>query len=285
MKIISLFIIIVIGHSHLISQSFTPNFLPKAETIPLFRLSISDTKTSNLVFPYDIKSVDRGSRNLLVQKARGSENILQIKAATQGFQETNLSVITADKKLYSFLIRYDSLSQELNYRFAESVMDSMYTANTNYAVIERPELNDAEIQQCAAIAANIKPAIKRLKNSSYGIKMQLDGVFIKKDMLFFSLRLKNSTPINYDVESLHFLIKDMTKGRRTAVQELLKSPVYIHGNAKFMEGHTEQRIVVAIPKFTIPDRKVFVIQLREVDGGRHVGFHVTNKRLIKAKPL
>ena len=65
-------------------------------------LTIVYSKTTNIVFPYAIKSVDRGSQDILVQKAKGLENMLMIKAAQKGFSQTNLTVVTADGKLYSF---------------------------------------------------------------------------------------------------------------------------------------------------------------------------------------
>lgn len=46
-----------------------------------------------------LKSVDRGSKDVLAQKAKGVESILQVKAAKTNFDETNLTVINADGKL------------------------------------------------------------------------------------------------------------------------------------------------------------------------------------------
>src|SRR5688500_828142 len=69
-------------------------------------LEIAYNKTTSLVFPAIIKSVDRGSRDLLAQKAKGVENILQLKAARHGFPNTNLTVITSDGKLHEFTVAY-----------------------------------------------------------------------------------------------------------------------------------------------------------------------------------
>src|SRR5690606_3632811 len=70
-------------------------------------LGISAAKTTNLIFPYAIKSIDRGSAEVLVQKATGVENVLQVKASIPSFAETNLTVMTADGRFYSFLLNYD----------------------------------------------------------------------------------------------------------------------------------------------------------------------------------
>ena len=77
------------GQAKLIAQ-----YLPKS--IAPYRIEIGYVKTSNLIFPSAIKSVDRGSSWVLAQKAPGVENILQIKAAQPNFKETNVTVVTAD---------------------------------------------------------------------------------------------------------------------------------------------------------------------------------------------
>src|SRR4051794_30412871 len=76
----------------------------QATIIEPYPLKITLNKTTILVFPYAIKGVDRGSADVLAQKAKGVENILLLKAGKENFSETNLSVITADGKLYSFLL-------------------------------------------------------------------------------------------------------------------------------------------------------------------------------------
>ncbi len=61
-----------------------------------FPLEVTTTKTTHLIFPFGIKTVDRGSRDIIAQKATGVENILQVKAARPDFESTNLTVITTD---------------------------------------------------------------------------------------------------------------------------------------------------------------------------------------------
>src|SRR3954470_1354464 len=100
----------------LFSQSSIGEFLPTI--IEPYPLKITLNKTTNLIFPYAIKSVDRGSADVLAQKAKGVENILLVKAARENFPETNLSVITADGKLYSFVLNYISNPPAINLSFA-----------------------------------------------------------------------------------------------------------------------------------------------------------------------
>ncbi|HYF69976.1 MAG TPA: DUF4138 domain-containing protein, partial [Ohtaekwangia sp.] len=62
----------------------------QAQGVYVNRLAVTDTKTTSIVFPGTIKSVDLGSTNIIAQKVNGTENILQIKAAKSSFPETNL---------------------------------------------------------------------------------------------------------------------------------------------------------------------------------------------------
>src|SRR5258707_10982507 len=69
-------------------------------------VEVTYNKTSTIVFAAIIKSVDRGSRDILAQKAKGVENVLQVKAARRDFPQTNLTVITADGVLHHFTVNY-----------------------------------------------------------------------------------------------------------------------------------------------------------------------------------
>src|SRR5688572_643489 len=67
-------------------------------------LCIATDKTTSLIFPFAIKHVDRGTKDVLVQPVKEADNILLVKAATNNFSETNLSVITSDGSVYSFAV-------------------------------------------------------------------------------------------------------------------------------------------------------------------------------------
>src|SRR5256885_4222856 len=86
----------------------------KYSFIPSGHLNVTYNKTTNLIFPYSVQSIDRGSQDILVQQPKGTANIVQLKVGKQNFTETNLSVITIDGQLYSFIIDYASQASQLN---------------------------------------------------------------------------------------------------------------------------------------------------------------------------
>ena len=78
-------------------------------------LEISKDKTTSLIFPFAIKHVDRGTKDILVQPVKEADNILLVKAATENFRETNLSVVTDDGSVYSFLVNFENNPKEWIY--------------------------------------------------------------------------------------------------------------------------------------------------------------------------
>lgn len=261
--------------------TFAQRTIAKTETalIEPFRLGITFNKTTNLVFPYAIKSIDRGSQEVLVQKAIGVENILQVKAGKANFKETNLTVVTSDGSLYSYLLTYTERPAELNIR----------VSNTNKApeplAVFSKDATTGEIEQNAEQVSVKKPPIKNRHSKKNDISIALNGLYVQENTLYFQIRLENSSALNYDINMLRFFIRDKKRSKRTASQEPELHPDYTHGNAAMIRNNSEQTVVVAVPKFTIPDKKQLVIQLMEKDGGRHLVLTLSNRDIVKAATI
>lgn len=73
--------------------------------------------------------------------------------------------------------------------------------------------------------------------------------------------------------------------RQTAVREQELQPLQLAGDIHLVKGNTSNMIVVAIPAFTIPNGKGFLIEMNERNGGRHLRLVVANRRIIKASVL
>jgi len=242
-------------------------------------LKIGYSKTTNIVFPYAIKSVDRGSEDVLVQKGKGFENILQIKAANQEFIPTNLTVVTADGKLYSFLLSYDEQNPQLN-----------LSVNTTeplkqHVLFSSGSGNEQELQLYSKLAFYDKCRIRGEKESEYGIKLHLNGIFIQNDVMYYRIVVVNHSKIKYDIDQFRFFIRDSRKVKRTASQEIEITPLHILNNYETIDEESENTFVFAVAKFTIPEKKYLAIQLMEKDGGRHLELHVKNKKLLQVTVL
>lgn len=244
----------------LILLLFTIGLHAQSDSVASLNLAVGLNKTTSLVFPQIIKSIDRGSRDLMVQKVSGVENVLQVRAAKENFRETNMTVITADGKLYSFIVRYAIEPSHLNIQV------------------------DSAISIFETIARQ-KRTMHGVRNESYDMILQLKGLYIQRDILYYQLELENLSNISYDIDMLRFYIKDKKQSRRTASQELDQVPLYVYGNTRIVAGQSRQTIVVALPRFTIPDKKLFYVQVMEKNGGRNLRLKISNRRIVKAKLL
>ncbi len=123
-----------------------------------------------------------------------------------------------------------------------------------------------------------------IKDYKYTIKLQLNGIYIKSDVVFYQLKIKNNSNINYDIDMLRLFINDKKKSKRTASQEIEIQPLYVYGDTSTIKGKSKNIFVFALQKFTIPDQKYLSIQLMEKNGGRHLQLKVHNRTIVKAKP-
>ena len=248
----------------------------KASSLPPYQLAITFNKTTNLIFPYEIKSVDKGSRDILVQKAIGVENILQVKAAKQGFEETNLTVVTADGSLYPYLVTYTDSTTRLSL-----VFNNTQVVPKPVAVFEKDDTTDVIAKKAKDVISRER-TVDGMRDHDYDMLLDVKGIYVHDGVIYFQFVLLNNSAIDYDVQSMRLFIHDRKRSKRTASQELEMQPVYELGNINQIRHKSEQLICVALPKFTIPDKKYLAVQLMEKNGGRNLSLKINNKRIIKA---
>ena len=225
-------------------------------------LSISKDKTTSLIFPFAIRHVDRGTKDVLVQPVKEADNILLVKAATENFAETNLSIVTDDGSVYSFVLNFDNRPPVWVYHIPANNKETLAT----YA---------------NGILDNSR-TMHGIKDESWDMSATVTGIYIKDDVIYYQMQFDNQSPIDYDIDLLRFYIRDKKKGKRTAIQETELKPLYIAGNTSKVKGNNHNIIVVSLEKFTIPDAKYLAIQIMEKNGGRHLLMKVGNKKIIKA---
>ena len=227
-------------------------------------LSISTDKTTSLIFPFPIKYVDRGTRDILVQPVKEDERILLVKAASKQFAETNLSVVTGDGNVYEFTVNYTPLPSVL--------------------VLHLPPNKKATISAYANAILNNPP--RRISKVEHGaVITKLSGIYIKDDVIYYQLEIHNHSPLDFDIELLKFFITDKKRSKRSSVQENELVPLYVAGNRSKVKAYNFSVVVVALDKFTIPDAKFLGIQLMEKNGGRHFNLKVYNGQILKARML
>jgi conjugative transposon TraN protein len=228
-------------------------------------LGITTDKTTSLIFPFSIQHVDRGSRYILAQAVKEADNILLVKAASSGFSETNLSVITSDGSVYAFTVTYKENPSTIVYRL--------------------PVQAGATIENYANAILDNAQKMRGIKDRNWDMLVRVVGIYIKSNVMYFQIELDNQSPIDYDIDFLHVFIRDKKKAKRTAIQENELQPLYIAGNTRQVKANSKTAVAIALEKFTIPDQKYMAIQLGEKNGGRNLLMKVNNNKIVKAIPL
>jgi conjugative transposon TraN protein len=225
-------------------------------------LCISTEKTTSLVFPFSILHVDRGTQAILAQQVKESPTILLVKAAQKGFPETNLSVVTNDGSVYSFVVCYDNNPATWVYHLPTNKFATLATyAN---GILDNPR------------------TMHGIKDEQWDIKAMVSGIYIKNEIMYYQLNITNNNPVDYDIDVLRFFIRDKRKGKRTAIQETDLKPLHISGNTSQVKANSTSSMVFALDKFTIPDAKYLAVQIMEKNGGRHLSMKVSNKKIMHA---
>ncbi|HZK62577.1 MAG TPA: conjugative transposon protein TraN, partial [Puia sp.] len=239
-------------------------------TIPGFPISISVSATSNLIFHYPIVSVDRGSPDILVQKARGVDTILQVKARRHDFPLSNLTVITADGKLNSFIVQYKEDPDSLNLYF-----------NKPAGVFGESRPAAPALLDKSALLIQRQPEFLHHHIRASEIDLSLKGIYIDRGYLWFRLVVQNHSSIDYRPEYVRFFLRSKRQAKRTALQEYELRPFF--KSIAPIPGNGGKTLLLAFGQFTVPKHQQLVCEMSEEDGGRVLELPISYRTVLKAR--
>jgi len=267
-------------------QGITQKF-PYGQMVVPYGVQVTFAKTVHIIFPSTVKYVDLGSTHIIAGKADGAENVIRVKAATEGFPgETNFSVICEDGSFYSFNVKYAAEPEMLNIEMKDflenDVTDYSHTRMNIYfreLGNESPLLVKLIMQ---SIYKNDKKEIRHLGCKRFGVQFLVKGIYTHNGMLYVHTQTKNSSNVPFDTDFIRFKIVDKKVAKRTAIQESVLYPVRSFNEVVEIKGKSTVRTVYTLPKFTIPDDKILVVELIEKNGGRHQSIRVENSDIVNA---
>ena len=104
MKQLLCFSVLIFVHTAAFCQA--NGIMPSGAHLKVYDLEVTHNKTTSLVFPEDVISADVGSIGVIAEKFDKASNIIRVKANRPNFQETSLTVVTGEGKLWTFVVRY-----------------------------------------------------------------------------------------------------------------------------------------------------------------------------------
>jgi conjugative transposon TraN protein len=262
-----------------VTASFTLTGLT-AQKVP-----VTEHKMTNLVFPVAIRTGIKVSRDVLVQKVKGVENVIELKAVRSHFAPTNLSVFGLDGRLYCFDLEYAESPQVLNFAIIPTP-----AGNSTLVYQEKPLLmlsglpvDESTLKSNAGMLAKEKGFLHHSVRSEK-MRLQVEGIYLKDSLLWFTIRITNRAQVPYDPEYVRLLVQDRTKAKRTAIQQNTTEPVFGALPDKISGGSSET-FALGYPLFTVPRDKQLWLEVAERSGGRLLKLPISYKTILKAKAM
>ena len=260
------------------------------------------TKTVHILFPSPVTYIDIGSMDIIAGKADGAENVVRVKAAVRNFTaETNLTVITEDGGFFTFDVYYaeNPVVSTLNLTVQEPQPESMkkpaavgYPQPTAPASEGRVLLREVGREKPATIKRMLsdiyrqnRTDVKGIRTKKYGIEVEVLGIYVSNDVIYIHTCMYNDTNISFEVDARQFIVADKKLAKRTAQQQTPLEILRVCNDPAVVRGHQRQRTVFALPKLTISDDKVLLLEIVEKNGARHQTVEIAAKELLDAKLL
>lgn len=241
-------------------------------------LPVGKDKQMYLIFPGKITYEDHGSQDISVEKAEGVDNILAVKAVRDFKTESNISVVTDSGKFYTFSLRYTQNPEVFTF-----VIDK--DEQQRVAILDDGELTTDQKKKMQEAINKHLPLDLGLSDKISGVEFEITNIFIHNDILLFRISMRNRTQINYTIDFMRLYIQDAKKSKKTAIQQLEQNLLFTFDYPEDIPAHEKRTFVVAVNKFTIPDKKRLVIEIQEKNGGRHFFFKLKNKSILESEEV
>ena len=260
------------------------------------------TKTVHILFPSPVTYIDIGSMDIIAGKADGAENVVRVKAAVRNFAaETNLTVITEDGGFFTFDVHYaeNPVVSTLNLTVQEPQTEGVkkpaaagYPQPTAPASEGRVLLREVGREKPATIKRMLsdiyrqnRTDVKGIRTKKYGIGVEVLGIYVSNDVVYIHTCMYNDTNISFEVDARQFIVADKKLAKRTAQQQTPLEILRVCNDPAVVRGHQRQRTVFALPKLTIADDKVLLLEIIEKNGARHQTTEIPSREISNAKVL
>ena len=260
------------------------------------------TKTVHILFPSPVTYIDIGSMDIIAGKADGAENVVRVKAAVRNFAaETNLTVITEDGGFFTFDVHYaeNPVVSTLNLTVQEPQTEGVKKPAA--AGYPQPAAPTSEGRVLLREVGREKPAtikrmlsdiyrqnrtdVKGIRTKKYGIEVEVLGIYVSNDVIYIHTCMYNDTNISFEVDARQFIVADKKLAKRTAQQQTPLEILRVCNDPAVVRGHQRQRTVFALPKLTIADDKVLLLEIIEKNGARHQTTEIPSREISNAKVL
>ena len=241
----------------------------------------NDHKNVALFFPEPIRQGITGSDNFIFTYNREKEQYFGLLQATPG-KESNLLVVNRNGSIFSYIVRYRKELSKLNY----FIPDSSSIGNekpltpvipSKDSLVDTIDNKTFYYKKICAYLLNQKQKIDRLKKGSEDILLSVENIVFDTEELYFVIQIENKSTLDYDLNFLKLSVETRQKGKRKSLQKLYQEPLFRYNvPSRITKGETIG-LVYVVPKFSLSDDRIAVLELNEDKGERNIELKVSHR--------
>lgn len=206
-------------------------------------LFISMSQTVHLRFASELKYVNLGSRDIVAKIVDGSKDFVAVKAREAFTAVTSMSCLESNGAMHTFLVAYR----------------------------EHPERLDVDTRNDLGIkwTAEKPRELYHLGTRGYGIEVTCENLFVKDDVLFLLVSLRNDSAVSYELSAPRFAVESKRRTKRGLQYEKAVFPKQAYGLGTVAPS-AEGRLVFTFDKIALLRGQVFRVYFYEKGGARNL---------------
>ena len=235
-------------------------------------LYISTLQVVHLRFASELKYVNLGSRDIIAKIVDGSKDFVAVKARAEFTGCTSLSCLEASGAMHTFLVAYWEHPSRLEWDTRSSSLSSQTPPEVRSTPIEFDKI------------LSMKQELYHIGAKEYGLEVRCENIFVKDDVLFLLVSLRNDSAVSYGVSAPRFAIESKRRSRRGLQYEKAVFPRQSYGLGTVLPG-AEGRLVFTFDKLALLRGQVFKVYFYEDGGARNLVLTFNVNDINKAKML
>ena len=244
-------------------------------------LFISTSQVVHLRFASELKYVNLGSRNIVAKIVDGSKDFVAVKAREPFDGCTSLSCLESTGEMHTFLVAYREHPSRLEVDTRSKSVTPGVTGSLSH-VPQDPTFSFSS--QSLSDYAAMKQELYHLGTREYGIELRCENIFVKDDVLFLLISLRNESAMSYELSAPRFAVESKRRTRRGLQYEKAIFPKQSYGLGTVVPS-SEGRFVFTFDKIALVKGQVLRVYFYEKGGARNLVMTFGIKDVNEAKRL
>lgn len=269
-------------NSILLGGLLLASFIMEAQNnAPLDTIFANDQKNVALFFPNPIRQGIVGSNDFVFTYNREKEQYFGLLQAKPG-KPSNLLVINTDGTIYSYILSYREQLEKLNYFVPQSECigfeQPKFTerSDTTHNANQSTDKTFYYERFCSYLLTR-KQKIGGIQKRKNGIVLSLENIVFDKEELYFVVKIENKSSLDYDLNFLDISTQTRKQGKKKSLQQISQLPNFKYNVPTKVAEKEIKRMVYVLPKFSLSNDKMVVLELNEKNGERNLKLKVSNK--------